>query len=45
VRALRCVRGRHELARSAAAEATAPPELICFRHETQTKGLPRPLRP
>jgi hypothetical protein len=38
VGALRRIGGRHELARSAAAQTTTPPQLLCFRHEVETKG-------
>jgi hypothetical protein len=38
VSALRRIGGRHELSRSAAAQTTTPPQLLCFRHEVETRG-------
>src|SRR5207253_7563496 len=39
VGALRRIGGRHELARSAPAQTTTPPQLLGFRHEGETRGL------
>src|SRR5439155_8165766 len=38
VSALRRIGSRHELARSAAAQTTTPPQLLCFCHEMETRG-------